>query len=270
MELLKLTKDNYYSQEADKAYFSVSQYKSFLKCESSALARLNRTYEEPKSDALLLGSYVHSWLDGTMEDFKKENPSIFSTRGASKGELKANFKHADEMVKVLEKDSLCMMALEGEKEVIMTGQLFGAPWKIRMDVYAPNLGRFADLKTVKAIRDRHWIEGVGWGSFVQAYGYVTQMAVYSQIEMQNRGGERLENYIVAVSKEEIPDKEVITVDFESIEEELKVVEENMQRLIRVKSGELSPKRCGSCGHCKRTKQLTGVTNYQDLINNPGA
>jgi hypothetical protein len=264
-QLLKLTRDNYYSNEADRQYFSVSQYKSFLRCEAAAMAKLAKGYEEPKSDALLLGSYVHSWLDGTIEEFKQENPSIFSTRGASKGQLKSQYQNANEMIRVLENDPFCMMALDGEKEVIFTGELFGVPWKIRIDVYNPQHMRMADLKTVKNIRERHYINGIGWGSFVEAYGYITQMAVYTEIERQNRGGDYLENYIVAVSKEVIPDKEIITIDRESLDNELNVVGEKMERIREVKAGKLQPKRCESCSYCKRTKMLSSVTHYMDLI-----
>lgn len=40
-----LTNENYYSQEANKAYMSVSQYKSFLECEACAMAQINGEYE---------------------------------------------------------------------------------------------------------------------------------------------------------------------------------------------------------------------------------
>jgi len=261
---MQLNKDNYYSLEADRHYMSVSQYKNFLKCESYAMAKLNG-YQEPKSDALLFGSYVHSWLDGTIEDFRENNPDLFSSKGASKGQLKAQYKLADEMIEVLKNDPFCMMALDGEKEVIMTGNLFGTPWKIRMDVYNPNFGRFTDLKTVKGIREKYWVPEVGYCSFVEAYGYITQMAVYSEIESQNRNGDWLESFIVAVSKETPPDKAVITIDYESLATELNQVEANMERIIAVKSGELPPKRCEKCEHCRRTKKIDHVINYMELI-----
>ena len=35
---LKLTEENYYSNEADWQYMSVSQYKKFLECEAAAVA----------------------------------------------------------------------------------------------------------------------------------------------------------------------------------------------------------------------------------------
>ena len=264
--LLQLNNDNYFSLEADQQYMSVSQYKSFLKCETSALAKLRKKYTEPKSDALLFGSYVHAWLDGTQEKFKEDNPELFSSKGTTKGQLKSTYRNADEMIKVLQEDPFVMMALDGEKEIIMTGELFGAPWKIKIDVYNPTMGRFADLKTVKAIREKYWHEEHGYCSFVEAYGYITQMAVYSEIERQNRGGEEwLESYLVAVSKESPPDKAVITIDNEALTYELENIESKIPRIIQLKSGEIEPKRCGKCHYCRMTKKVTSVTHYLELI-----
>lgn len=264
-QLLKLTDENYYSREADLQYMSVSQYKSFLKCEAATMARLTGKYEEPKTDALLIGSYVHAWLDGTMDKFQTENPEIFSSRGKTKGELKSQYQNANDMIRTLTEDPFCMMALEGDHEVIMTANLFGLTWKSKLDVYNPQNGRFADLKTVKSIREKIYHEELGYCSFVEAYGYITQMAVYSEIERINRGGERLENYIVAVSKETIPDKAVITIDNERLEQELDRVSAKLERIKAVKEGIENPISCGSCAYCRKTKMITSVTHYSELI-----
>lgn len=261
---MELTKDNYYSVEADRYYMSVSQYKSFLRCEAAAMAKLNEEYIQPKSDALLFGSYVHSWLDGTLEEFKKENPELFSARGPSKGELKSSYKLADEMIRTLESDPMCMMALTGEKEVIMIGELSGAPWKIRMDVYNPLAGRFSDLKTVKGIHDKYWHEG-SYTSFVEAFGYLKQLAVYTEIESQNRGGEWLESYLVAISKQDPPDKAIITADFDRLRLELGELDNHMPRILSVKYGHQKPSSCGTCDYCRRHKKVTKVIHYMDLI-----
>ena len=40
MEQRKLTADNYYSPEQNSRFFSVSQYKDFMKCEAAAMAKI--------------------------------------------------------------------------------------------------------------------------------------------------------------------------------------------------------------------------------------
>lgn len=79
-----LSDANYYSNEADWQYMSTSQYKSFLKCEAAALAKLKGEWT-PTSDpkALLVGNYVHSYFESqeVHEAFKEENKSkMFSSR----------------------------------------------------------------------------------------------------------------------------------------------------------------------------------------------
>lgn len=71
--MLTLTPENYYSEAANFEYMSASQYKDFagtygkLGCEYMAMAKLRGEYEEEKSTALLVGSYVDSYFEGTPE-----------------------------------------------------------------------------------------------------------------------------------------------------------------------------------------------------------
>ena len=54
----KLTRDNYHGLEANLNYWSASFVKEMLSCESRAMAELSGEYERPKSEALMVGSYV--------------------------------------------------------------------------------------------------------------------------------------------------------------------------------------------------------------------
>lgn len=45
---MKLTKDNYFSQEMSMKFMGVSQYKAFEKCSAAALAEINGEYEREK------------------------------------------------------------------------------------------------------------------------------------------------------------------------------------------------------------------------------
>lgn len=81
-----LTAENYYSKEANKEYMSVSQYKDFagtygkMACEFSAIEKLEERWAQKKTTPLLVGSYVDSYFEGTLEEFKKENPEMFVDR----------------------------------------------------------------------------------------------------------------------------------------------------------------------------------------------
>ena len=67
--MMELNEQNYFSKEANEEYMSVSQYKAFKKCEAAALAEIKGEYERPKTDALLIGSFVDSYFGGTEARF---------------------------------------------------------------------------------------------------------------------------------------------------------------------------------------------------------
>lgn len=264
---MKLNKANYHSAEANRFYMSNSQYRDFMTCEALAMARIDG-WEEPVSDALLVGSYVHSFFEGpeSFEQFKMEHPEMFSSRGPTKGELKYAYRIGDAMIESLKNDALCLFVMQGQKEVIMTAEIFGAPWKIKIDHYNPDQNRFSDLKTTQNIRKQVWDQEKGYVTFVEAYGYLTQMSIYAEIERLYVGRDGwLEPIIVAVSKEDPPDKEVVGFKAYDIQRELEEVARNMDRILEVKSGLVEPERCEKCRYCRETKQLNRITYYADLI-----
>ena len=71
-----LTDANYYSNIANKEYMSVSQYKQFMTCEAEAMASLRGEWTRPMTTALLVGSYVDTWFEGTLQRFQADHPEI--------------------------------------------------------------------------------------------------------------------------------------------------------------------------------------------------
>lgn len=260
--MMELTNQNYHSIEANREFMSHSQYKDFLACEAAAVAKISGEWSEESSDAMKMGTYVHAALEGTLDDFKTAEPSLFT----QKGELKASFKLAERMYQTIAQDKMCMFVLGGQKEVIVTAEFAGCLWKAKLDTYNPVKGRFADVKTVKAIRDKVWDKQYGYVSFVEAYGYLRQVALYAELESRWSGrGEWLEPLIVAVSKEEPPDKEIINVDVDRMSLELEEVEKNMPRILSVKCGGEEPHRCETCKYCRQTKRLSHIVHYSELL-----
>ena len=158
-----LTAENYYSQEANEEYMSVSQFKDFcgtygkMPCEFTAMEKLKGRWEEPKSKALMVGSYVDSYFEGTLDKFKAENPDLFKRDGT----LKAEFVKADEIIQRIERDDYFMKFMSGKKQVIMTGELFGTKWKVKMDSYIPDIA-IVDLKVMASITKLEWVRLHRW------------------------------------------------------------------------------------------------------------
>lgn len=265
MDDFVLSEENYYSQEADRRYMSVHQYLDFVGhmgvvgCEARAMAKLSGEWEEETTTAMLVGSYVDSYFEGTLDEFMQEHPDCFT----QKGELKAVYKRAEKMIARCEKDPYFMSSLEGKKQVIMTGYLFGCEWKIKMDSYLPGKA-IVDLKTSADIHKAWKVQDYGYASFIEYWGYILQLAVYQKIVEINTG-DKLPCYISVVTKEDSPEIEVIYIDQLSLDHALNEISMNMQSVLMVKNGEAEPVRCEKCDYCKSTKVLTGPINYRDLI-----
>ena len=263
---VKLTHENYFSAQASKDYMSRGQYKGFAyECEAKEMAKLEGRWAEESSLALEVGSYTHSWNQGTRRDFISNHPNMFKKDGS----LKAEYLIADKMIATLEKDEFALYCLEGTKEVIVTAMMFGAEWKVMLDVQNNDRRRIVDLKTTRSITEKVWDEELRQKvSFVEAYKYCLQAAIYTEIERLAMGrdeGDWSEFLIVAVSKEKSPDKAIINMtDHERLVKELAQVEVNMPRIIQVKAGEVEPIRCENCDYCRSTKVLSKTVHYSEL------
>ena len=246
-----LTNGNYYTQEASQEYLSVSQYKSFLNCEAAALAELRGEWTRPKTTALLVGSYVDSWFEGTLAEFQAENPEIFKKDGS----LKADYVQAEDIIKRVQSDPLFMEYMAGEKQKIYTATLFGAKWKIKIDSLLPD--RIVDLKVMRSM------ERIMGKSFVEHWGYDLQMAIYAAVFKAVTGMD-LETYLAVVTKQTPSDLEIIHIPKWRREELLVEVERNIPRILAIKGGFSQPERCGVCEYCRATKRLVEPLDF-DLV-----
>lgn len=243
---LQLTENNYYSAEADLEYFSVSQYKSFMKCEAATMAKLRGEYKEPITKALLVGSFVDAYFEGTLEQFMKDNPEIFTKQE----ELRADFRRANEIIARIKADKTFMNFLSGEKQKILTFELFGVLWKIKIDSFVSQKC-IVDLKTSRRTEE------------LPKWRYDIQGAVYQKgVELNGLGV--LPFYLAVATKEKVSELNIFQIPQSTLDSTLLEVEENIPHLIEVKSGKAEPARCGKCPYCKATK-VTKIRNYNELL-----
>ena len=243
---MTLTDKNYYSDQANRRYMSVSQYKEFRKCEAAALAQIRGEWKKPKTTALLVGSYVDAWFEGTLEPFREENPEIFKRDG----NLKSDFVQAEQVIERVRKDKLFMEYMSGEKQTIKTAKLFGVDWKIKIDSYHPER-MIVDLKVMRSM------ERIMGKSFVEHWGYDLQMAVYAAVE-----GNDLETFLAVATKQDPIDIEVIEIPKWRREELLAEIERDLPHIMAVKVGLKEPERCGVCEYCRATKKLTEPIDFE--------
>lgn len=239
-----LTKENY---TTNHYYMSYSRFNRFLRCEAAAAAN----YREPTSTSLLVGSYVDAYFSNEFDEFKSTHPEIFNSRT---GELKAEYKQADEIIKRIEQDELLSFYMSGEKQKIMAGKILDVPFKIKMDSYKEN-EFIADLKILKDF-NKVWSDTYNSHmSFVEAFDYDVEMAIFQEIAFQNTG-KRLPCYLVCVTKETPSDVGIFQIPQENLDRALDIVKHNLPRIKGILNGEIAPYRCNKCNYCKSTKKAT--------------
>ena len=264
MDGTELNEDNYYSDLANYEYMSVSQFKDFngtygrRACEAAALAKLKGEWKEEPNNAMLVGSYVDRYFEGTLDSFKQEHQEIFKRDGT----LKAEYDKANLMIQRAERDELFMKYMSGEKQVIMTAEVFGTPWKIKMDSYLPGIA-IVDLKVMASLTKLEWVRDIGYLDFVRYWGYDIQGAMYQEVVYQNTG-KRLPFYIAGISKEDATNIEIIHVQDNYLREARNIVEHNMPNVLRVKRGQQETMRCECCRYCRETKVLKRPIGIADL------
>ena len=245
---MKLTNDNYFSPEASMHYFGVSQCKSFMDCEARALAECKGEYRQEPSVALIRGSYVDSFFEGTLEEFENAHPELFKKNG----ELKADYVHANAIIARVHRDPLFMEYMSGEKQVIKTGKIDGFPFKIKMDSYHP--GRMiVDLKVMRSL------ERIAGRSFVDYWDYFLQAFVYKEVE-----GNNLPFYLAVATSESQPDIAIVRLEEYDIRESGDRMRRQLPRWAAIKRGEIEPERCECCDFCKRTKVLKAPISSDEV------
>lgn len=262
--MMELTRDNYFSPEATQEYMSESQYKSLVgvlgrkNCEAKTMAEIRGEWHEEPSNALLIGSYVDAYFEGSLDNFKWEHPEIFR----KDGELKAQFVQADKMIERALKDVRFRRSMQGEKQKIMTGEIGGVPWKIKMDSYHPGVA-IVDLKTTEDVNKLFWVRDVGYVEWQYYWGYDIQGAVYQEIVYQNTG-KQLPFYIMAVDKHKEPGLGYYQIPQFRLDEALSRIPFMLPAALALKNGEVEPVRCEDCDYCRATRVLDKPIFPEDM------
>lgn len=272
-----LTAENYYSREANMEYMSVSQFKAFDRCQAAAMAELRGEYTPAASTAMLVGGYVDAWFSGELPLFQAQHSEIFKRDGT----LKSEYIKAQEIISRMESDDLFSLLMAGKKQVILTGEIAGVPFKGKVDSLLDSeacreiirlfpetaavlggspRGAIVDQKVMRDLRPVWSDEDHSKLPFVEAYGYDIQGAVYRELE-----GHELPFVLAVGTKEAVTDLAALTISDADLTSALYQVEDRAPYYQEIKRGELQPRRCEHCDYCKATRQLTGIIDYRDLM-----
>lgn len=250
-----LTLENYFSKEANKEYMSVSQFKNFCECEAKAIHDIEVGGEVEK-EAFLEGKLFESWVSGDRHLFMSQHPELVSTRGATAGQIKANFnKVINAAEKFLSQDFFDEIIKKCEKQVILTGEIECVKVKCALDLFDRKNISIYDIKCMKDFKEQWGKKEKSYIPWYYAYGYVLQLAVYREIVRQNFG-EVKEVGLIAATKEDIPDLQALTFSNELLDLELNDFKNKVIRYNDIKKGKIEPTYCGCCEYCKSIKKIT--------------
>lgn len=256
---------NYYSPEANRLYLSNSLFKSVYGCPAEPYPCEAKALFGPdeRTEALIVGGYVDAAFesDQALADFKDRNKGEITLKNG-KGFYKF-ITDADIAIARAKQDPVFMSYLDGSHQAILTGTIAGHPFKIKMDDYKPG-ERITDLKYVKSsaeVYNEHLRRRV---TFIEAYGYAIQGAIYQEIERQN-SGMQLPFYIAYITKEDVPDFGVVEIPQAMLDEALEYVTLSLtaRPMHQVRK---APKPCGrrSCAWCRGQKSLKAPYTYDEF------
>lgn len=268
-----VTAENYFSREMNMAYMGATQFKAFDRCEAAALAEVRGEYAPAASTAMLTGSYVDAYFSGELPVFQAQHPEIFKRDGS----LKAEFVHAQDVIARMESDKLYMLLMSGKKQVILTGEIAGVPFKVKIDslldaeasrhiaeqfpetaeVMGMCDGALVDQKVMRDMADVWSDEERAKVSFAQFYGYDIQGAIYQAIE-----GHMLPFILAVGTKEDAPDIGALYIPDAELAAKLAEVEDRAPRYQAIKEGKIAPRRCEKCAYCRMTKKLHRILDYR--------
>lgn len=274
--MIKLTQENYYE---DTSYLSNSRFKRYQQCQAKAFAiDSGQWIEERDETPLLLGNYVHSYFEtpeAHLQFLAENGDKLLAKTGKNKGNLKSDFVIGNKMIESLRIDDGFSRLYHGypdddvRKEMIVTGFVEGVPVKGKVDSINLSRGYFVDLKTMKSIYAEEWNPELKMRvpaavNNILNFGYHGQLALYREL-LKQMTGKDFRSLIVAVSKEVIPDKEILKIDEEWLEEGLDKIKSEIVEVWDVIQGKQQPTKCGHCDYCRSQKKLDVVVSLNDLI-----
>lgn len=252
---MNLDRTTYFSPEMNRKYMGNSQFLDFVKCEESALLKIDT--EDTKTVAFQQGHAFDDCFEIPNADpvqIVAKYPLLMRKDGKPNADGVAVIRAFERATR----EPLFMEFASGIQQVIKTGEIEGVEFKTMIDSYHPGKA-IVDRKLVKDF-ETIWNESEGGRvSFIRHWGYDIQAAIYQAIE-----GEKLPFIIAAVTKESVPDIALIQVPQHLIDDRLEYVKFYAPKFAAIKRGELEPERCGKCDHCKDTKTLTYIQSLDDF------
>ena len=256
---MKLNKSNYHDLESNKSYLSASQIKLAMQCESAWAASVRGDYKL-ESSGFAEGIWFEKYLTGTDDDialFQSQNPGMFSSQGATKGQLKSNFMKVGYAIEAVQRQDLLMQIIQNaDKQVIMTGEIQGVPVKAMVDLMLPKSKSIYDLKCMANFNRAYSEQAEMYQEWYLNYNYHVQMYIYAELARQNGLVTDTSKYgLIAASKQEVSDVKALVFGKDTMQAAESGVVYTIGRMKDIRAGD-EPNRCGRCAWCLQNKVIT--------------
>jgi hypothetical protein len=272
MKASEVTAENYYSPECRKAFSTNSDRKTFSQCQFRWMSELQGDWIQEDKAVFLHGKYVDCALTESPTQFAKfcdRHVNDIYGRGGKK--LKV-FLDLDEAINVVKSEPLFMFYMKGEGQHVLAFEDFHGCGGVKMRLdnvnhtdipdYHDTPGFFSDLKAMKAVHGREWVEREGKNikvHWADVYDYFTQISVYQE-GLRLKYGKLYPAFIPAMEKVEPFNREVFWVsqDQDALFARTERAIEQFGQMNEIKqSGKTADelKKCGVCKCCIKSKVL---------------
>lgn len=247
-----LTQENYHSKQASDLWLSASAVKKAKRCELDFLHGAEE--EKPEFVAGNIFELVACYGESALNGIEKRFPDAISSRGATKGKIKSEYQAAIETaLRIRKQPFLCNLIDSCQKQVIMTGQVFGQPFRMMCDLLAPD-GSIYDLKCMKDFKHGWSEEQQSFVDWWEPWYYHIQMYIYREIARQN-GFPTIKVGLIAASKSNL-DLQAIEFSEDTLAQAKMDTEYIVSRILALKRGD-NPVPCGRCKTCIDRKKIEG-------------
>ena len=260
---------------------SISQFKKWRDCEARTYAEYILETYDPKSTAAQLESQfghvlvlepllASDWIDANIDKVKAKTKG---TELKVRPDIKAKKPYVD-----VEAAAIACLAEPAFQRFFgkdngtpwiehdLEWEIGGKPWRGRLDMVAQDGSWLMDAKFMASLIERPWMQvgeyengdpinrRVDWW---EAWGYWQQLAVYWEGVRQNFNVENPVIWVVGMSKESPPDRELYLFDdMARIKLELETIEADQKSVTEARYGEREAWRCEKCDWCRKGKTIT--------------
>lgn len=241
-----LTPENYHSSEARALWLSSSDVKKAMRCEA---AWASGEREDEDKNAFIFGHLFEALVTG--EEY--ENPLVYSSKGPTKGQVKAEYRPAYDMAEAVRRSSMLAKIIDrSRKQVIMTGEIGGLPFRMMCDLLDVD-GSIYDIKSARNFAPQYDEDRAAYRDWWAIWEYPVQLWIYREIARQN--GLAVPRVGLIAAAKDNADVQALALSRETMEAAEADARYAIERMAAIRHGD-TPEPCGHCRWCIGQKVIT--------------